>query len=168
MDATRNTVRTAFQSVDPFDFKQTGANAQSVIMEAATSYLARWTFGAAKEPFFKLVLIHALASPLHGGFENFMGGKEDDFKSDYVDQIGIGLKQLPTVYTAQYVVNTPEKGLRLNGSMFQLSDILITAGAKLITRPILKALGGQIEFVSNNNDRIDQQRTASAGAANSS
>ena len=168
MEGTKNTFRTIAQPTDFFNLPQTASNAQGVVFEALTSYLLRWTFGSSKESFLKLVGIHALASPMHGGVENMLtteGTEQKKFTDDASDQFTIALKQLPTVYLCQYVINTPEKGLRFNTKMFDMSDILLTAGAKLITRPILRLLGEPIDIIKKGNTRIDAQRAASVAAA---
>ena len=132
-------IENGLQPIDIRKSKTVFAGAEVILSEALVSYLARWTFGGEKMSFLKLVMLHAIANPLHGGIEENIGADEVTFKDgDYTDQFTKSASNLPGVFIAQYIVNTPDKGLRVPG--FSLKDVLLTAGSKMVTRPILKFL----------------------------
>jgi len=137
-DGYSNIVLNALNQVDVRDSGALGGQAEVILFEALSSYLLRWTFGTEKESFFKLVLIHAMASPLHGGFANVIQMDVDNWDTDYSKQLSKSMYGIPAVFLSQYIVNTPDKGLRVPG--ISMKDALITASSKLITKPIIKFL----------------------------
>jgi len=137
-DGYSNIVLNALNQVDARDTAALGGQAEVILFEALSSYLLRWTFGTEKESFFKLVLIHAMASPMHGGFANLIQMDVGNWDADYSKQLSRSMYGIPAVFLSQYIVNTPDKGLRVPG--ISMKDALITASSKLITKPIIKFL----------------------------
>ena len=163
-----NILSNALNSIDVRDGKAFFGNAEVIFLEALTSYLMRWTFGTEKEAFFKLVLIHALAAPLHGGIQQQISKEQPTgYNQDYTKQLSKGMYGIPAVYMSQYVVNTPSSGIRLPS--ISIKDALITAASKLITKPVVKLLyaNGPDQLKTNLNAQAMteiQQFNASAAA----
>ena len=79
-----------------------------------------------------------MASPMHGGFANLIQMDVGNWDADYSKQLSKSMFGIPAVFLSQYIVNTPDKGLRVPG--ISMKDALITASSKLITKPIIKFL----------------------------
>ena len=158
-------IENGLQPIDIRKTKNVFAGAEIILSEALVSYLARWTFGGEKMSFMKLVMLHAIANPLHGGIEETLGAAEVTYKGgEYTDQFAKSVSNIPGVFVAQYIVNTPDKGIRMPG--FSLKDVLLTAGSKIVTRPILKFLyDNGPEQNKKYLDHSDNMRKAARNAA---
>ena len=163
-----NIVSNAFNPIDFRDGTATFGNAEVIFLEALTSYLMRWTFGTEKTGFFKLMLIHALAAPLHGGIKQKISKETPTgYDKPYTEQLSKGMYGIPAVYLSQYIVNTPNSGIRLPG--ISIKDAMITAASKLVTKPIVKLLYNNGPDMLKKNLRAQtmteiKQFNASAGA----
>ena len=150
-----NLLNTAAQPVDVRKFKQVLGSAEYVAAEVLVSYLARYVFKVERRTVMELAAIHAVSIPMIGGFS---AGVEDNhalgYEAPFSDQLYDGAKGIPAVFAAQYVCNTALAGL--HAPKLNFKDILVTAAAKMVTRPLLGFLYPMLgnEF-RNNLDVLD-------------
>ena len=110
---------------------------QILIFEVLVSKLIRMALRMENRTFGKLILIHAISLPLTGGLVGF-SDPQVALKTDPSLQEALtdGAKGVPAIFVAQYITNTALQGLHMPKISFR--DILITAAARILTRPILK------------------------------
>ena len=108
-----------------------------VLLEAAVSMLLRRVIKAARRPFLEEVVLHTISLPFLGGL-GVPFGKAGNPREPYTRQFIDGTKGIPAVFLAQYVQATGQKGFHLPS--LNVNDIVITAIAKTITRPITKTI----------------------------
>ena len=112
-------------------------SAQIVIIEVLVSKLIRFGLRMENTSLGKLVLIHALSLPLTGGLVGFVNPQvalknAPDLSQAVMD----GAKGVPAIFVAQYITNTALQGFHM--PKISMKDILITAAARILTRPLLK------------------------------
>ena len=117
---------------------QAFAGAENILFEAAISYLARWALKTEKRGFFDLVFVHALAQPLLGASESITGGGYNGIGDPYSKAFMVGARQVPAVLTADYVAGTFKGGFHTPKP--SIKEVLLTAGAKMASRPIMKMI----------------------------
>ena len=110
---------------------------QVLIIEVLVSKLIRYGLRMENTTLGKLILIHALSMPLTGGLVGFVNPQvalknAPDLSQAVMD----GAKGVPALFVAQYITNTALQGL--HAPKISMKDILITAAARILTRPILK------------------------------
>ena len=131
-----NLVNNAVTPVDVRKFKQVLGSAEYVAAEVLVSYLARYIFKVEKRTVMELAAIHAVSIPMIGGFS---AGVEENhalgYEAPFNDQLYDGAKGIPAVFAAQYICNTALAGL--HAPKLNFKDILVTAAAKMVTRPLL-------------------------------
>ena len=156
-------------AVQPVDFRhgsQVAGAAEYVAAEVLVSYFARYIFKMERRTIAELAAIHAVSIPLIGGL---VAGVDDanifSYNSPWGDLVQDGAKGVPAVFVAQYICNTALQGLHAPKLAF--GDILMTAGAKIVTRPIIALLYPYLgETFRNNLDVLEElfnnkQRAAS-------
>ncbi len=112
-------------------------NVQVVLLEVLLAKLIRMGLRMDRVSLGKLVLIHAISLPLTGGIVGFVDPVKPlktnpDLQTAFMD----GAKNVPALFLAQYITNTAVQGLHT--PKISMSDILITAACRIITRPMLK------------------------------
>ena len=135
----QNVIDAAIVPVDARKFRQVLGAAEYVAAEVLVSYLARYVFKMEKRSVMELTAIHAVSLPFIGG----LSAPVDEpsvlgYEAPVSDQFYDGAKGVPAVFLAQYTVNTALGGL--HAPKINAKDIMITAAAKLVTRPILSFL----------------------------
>ena len=125
--------------VQPIDIRygsQVAGVAEFVAAEVFVSYMARWLFKAEKRTLMELATIHAVSVPLIGGLAAPVEPKHIlGYEAPVTDLIADGAKGVPAVFAAQFIINTALHGL--HAPKLNFTDILMTIGAKVVTRPIL-------------------------------
>ena len=127
-----------YNAVLPFDprkMKLLMGSAEYVAIEVLVSALIRFMMKAPKG-WTELVFIHALSMPFMGGAVGFLDTNRALDKNPKVwsELFMDGAKGIPAVLLAEWVLNTFYKGFHF--PWFNMKDLLITAGAKTISRPI--------------------------------
>ena len=135
----QNVVDAAITPVDVRKFRQVLGAAEYISAEVLVSYLARYVFKMEKRTIMELAAIHAVSLPFIGGLAAAVDKPNPlGYEAPVSDQFYDGAKGIPAVFLAQYTVNTALSGL--HAPRINAKDILITAAAKLATRPILSFL----------------------------
>ena len=91
----------------------------------------------------ELAYIHTLSLPFLGGLGAFFENQKDYAGQDpdtgkavgVATQLMDGAKGIPAVLLAQYILESFAKGFHV--PWFNLKDLLITAGTKALTRPVV-------------------------------
>ena len=110
---------------------------QVIFVEVLFSKLIRMALRMENKTLGRLILIHTLAMPLTGGLTGFVDPQVELRAAPTVAQSAMdGAKGVPAIFMAQYITNTALQGLHM--PKISMSDILITAAAKILTRPALK------------------------------
>jgi hypothetical protein len=138
---------------------------QVVLIEVMMSKLIRMALRMDNISLGKLVIIHAISLPLVGGIVGFSEpqvGLADGpaYSAAFMD----GAKGVPAIFLAQYITNTALQGL--HAPKLKITDILITASSRILTRPLLnflyqympKAVQGNFDA---NDDLVRAQNLAS-------
>ena len=120
---------------DPRKMKLLMGSAEYVAIEVLVSALVRYIMKARKG-WGELIFIHALSMPFMGGAVGFADPNRSIEKEPKVwsELFMDGAKGIPAVLLAEWVLNTFYKGFHF--PWFNMKDLLITAGAKTISRPI--------------------------------
>ena len=149
-EAFTNILTNAIQPIDVRKGSQVAGAAEYVAAEVLVSYFARYLFKVEKRTLMELAAIHAVSIPLIGGLS---AGVEDSnifgYESPWGDLVQDGAKGVPAVFVAQYVCNTALSGLHAPKLAF--NDILMTAAAKIITRPLIALVYPFIGQTGRNN-----------------
>ena len=113
-------------------------NAQVIAVEVAFSKIIRWVLKASQRSVMDLAFIHLISMGFVGGFAApFDAPQAVDGNTKTTDALQDGLKRVPGVFAAQYVVATARKGLHLGIKNISVKDLLITTASKALTRPFI-------------------------------
>ena len=138
-DEYTNILNTAVQPVDVRKFAQVFGAAEFIAVEVLVSYFARYLFKIEKRTVMELAAIHAVSLPLIGGLSaSVQENHIMSYEAPFTDQVVDGSKGIPAVFAAQYICNTALSGL--HAPKLNFKDILVTAAAKIISRPLLSIL----------------------------
>jgi hypothetical protein len=121
---------------DPRKMKVLLGSAEYIALEVFVSAVVRKIMKAPKG-YMELVAIHAISLPFMGGAVGFLDNNRDMRKSptQWGELFMDGAKGVPAVLLAQWVVATFYSGFAF--PWFNMKDLLITAGSKTITRPLM-------------------------------
>lgn len=134
-----NALKNAILPVDVRKMESTLGFAEKVFVEVAVSKILRKILRMDNKGILHLAAIHYASMPLMGGLMAPFGAPNKITKAaTYGEAFTDGIKGVPAVYLAQYIVNTGVSGLHT--PKFSISDAGITAVAKAITRPLMKFL----------------------------
>lgn len=138
----------ASNSIAPVDVRKgtlvLGA-AEYVAVEVAVSKIVRSVLKMENRGIFELAFIHALSIPLLGGLGAPFGAEQKSILSaagGYTQAFYDGAKGIPAVLAAQWVVATASRGFHF--PWFTFKDLLITAGSKAITRPLVFSVANKL------------------------
>ena len=132
----QNVLENAAQPIDVRKLSQVFGVAEYVAAEVLVSYLARAVFKIEKRSVMELTAIHAVSVPFLGGLGMWFDDNSPyDYAAPVGDQVADGAKGIPAVYASQYICNTALQGL--HAPKLNFKDILVTAAAKVVTRPLL-------------------------------
>ena len=134
-DEFSNIFQNAILPVDPRKLKVLVGTAQYVAVEVLVSQLIR-RFMKAPQRWTETIMVHTLSLPFMGGAVGFADNNNDIEKNptEWSELFTDGAKGIPAVLLAQWVIRTFSVGF--NMPWFNMKDLLITAGAKTITRPL--------------------------------
>ena len=154
-EKAKNVTANMFAPVDVRNTTLVGGTVGYVSVEVLVSYILRRVFKIEQRGFVELSAIHTLSIPFIGGLSAFADpnhqlGLEAPFGAQFMD----GAKGIPAVFAAQYVVNTFMDGLHMPRLNFK--DILITASAKILSRPLMSVLYPQVEMFRSGQDALEE------------
>ena len=134
-ESIMNIGNNAILPFDPRKMKLVLGSAEYIALEVFVSAVVRKIMKAPKG-YMELVAIHTLSLPFMGGAVGFVDNNADIAKSpaQYGELFMDGAKGVPAVLLAQWVLHTFYSGFAF--PWFNMKDLLITAGAKTITRPL--------------------------------
>ena len=134
-----NTVDAALIPVDVRKTTQLGGSVGYVGVETLVSYIARRVFKTSPRPVSEIAAIHALSLPFIGGLAAFVDENHPlELEAPMGDQFMDGAKGIPAVFASTYVVNTYLQGI--HAPRLDVKDILVTAAAKIASRPLMSLL----------------------------
>jgi hypothetical protein len=109
-------------------------NAQRLVLEVLMSKILRRVLRMQDRSFMYLAAVHGLSLPLIGGFQGAIvpPGRLND---PQMTQLQSAAASVPAVYASEYVVNTSSIGFHVPRP--NLRDALVTAAAKVLTRPLI-------------------------------
>ena len=134
-------------AIAPLDFRKGGSQivgtAEYVAAEVLVSKVIRMVLKMENKGIGELAAIHLISIPFLGGAGAPFGpishvNATDSYQKALVD----GAKGVPAVLLAQWVIATAYKGFHL--PWFTVKDILVTAGAKALTRPLVYAVADKL------------------------
>ena len=130
----------------PYDFRRTKlllGSLEYIAFEVVVAKLIRKLMKMDNVGWARLAYLHAISLPFMGGAagffeeqEGYTGFKSTDQKPvGFTDQLMDGGKGIPAVLLAQWILDSFAKGF--HAPWFNIKDLLITAGTKALTRPII-------------------------------
>jgi len=129
----------------PFDFRRSKlilGTLEYIAAEVIVSKIVRKVMKADNRGYLELAYIHAVSMPFMGGAAGFFdsnkayeGTDEKGKQITFASQIMDGAKGIPAVLLAQWIIDSISKGF--HAPWFNMKDLLITAGSKALTRPLL-------------------------------
>ena len=130
----------------PYDFRRTKlllGSLEYIAFEVVVAKMLRKIMRADNLGWARLSYIHALSLPFMGGAAGFFdenngytGPRQKDQKEvAFTDQLMDGAKGIPAVLLAQWILDSFAKGF--HAPWFNMKDLLITAGTKALTRPLI-------------------------------
>ena len=133
-------------TVLPFDPRRTKlllGSLEYIAFEVVVGKMVRKLMKADNIGWARLAYIHALSLPFMGGAAGFFdeqqtydGVRTSDSKPiAFTDHLTDGAKGIPAVLLAQWILDSFAKGF--HAPWFNMKDLLITAGTKALTRPII-------------------------------
>ena len=137
-----NIVTNVILPVDPRRTKLLLGSLEYVAFEVVVGKLVRKLLKADSYGWAQLAYIHAVSLPFLGGAAGFfdpqqpyVGKKEGGKDIGFADHIMDGAKGIPAVLLAQWILDSFAKGF--HAPWFNMKDMLITAGTKALTRPVI-------------------------------
>ena len=139
MESVQNVISNSVAPVDIRKPYQAYGTAQLVAVEVLVSKIIRTVLKMENRGIAELAFVHLLSIPFMGGIGAPFGAQSSVHNTgDYAQAFKDGAKGIPGVLLAQWVVNTSYKGFHF--PWFNLKDLLITAGSKTITRPLVYSI----------------------------
>ena len=150
-DDYTNILTNVVVAFDPRKTKLLLGSLEYIAAEVVVAKIVRKIIKADTVGWLQLCYVHALSLPFMGGAAGFFDpnedykgkdkeGKEFGFGQQFMD----GAKGIPAVLIAQWIVASFAKGF--HAPWFNLKELLITAGAKALTRPVV---GFVFEYLPN-------------------
>ena len=135
-------------AISPIDFRGDGGvsrvmgSAEYIAIEVLVSKIVRSVLKMENRGIMDLAFIHLLSIPFLGGLSAPFGPITALAQGNqgYTQALTDGAKGIPAVLVAQWIIATSSKGFHV--PWFNMKDVLITAGSKTLSRPIVRALWG--------------------------
>ena len=131
--------------ITPFDPRRTAlllGSLEYIAAEVVVAKVLRKIIRADNKGWLELAYVHALSLPFMGGTAAFfnenagyVGTDADGVPVTFTTHLMDGAKGIPAVLVAQYIIASISKGF--HAPWFNMKDLLITAGSKALTRPII-------------------------------
>ena len=144
MDSAQNVVSNA---IAPIDFRKTGqlvGTVEYIAAEVAVSKVIRSVLRMENKGIVELAFVHLLSIPFLGGLAAPFPTQANiqDQNQGYGKALADGAKGIPAVLVAQWIIATSNKGFHF--PWFSMKDLMITAGSKALTRPLIFAIVNKI------------------------
>ena len=151
-----NIIETAVMPIDLRKSEVVFGAAEYVFFEVFVHWMLMYLFKFERRGLMELATIHAVSLPFIGGMSAFMEFPHAmGYEAPWGDLFADGLKGVPGVFAAQYLVNTALKGIHAPSIRF--NEVLTTIAAKILSRVVVS--GGYVtvfpEFFRNNLDILD-------------
>ena len=124
---------------DPRRYKLAIGSAEYVAIEIVISKIIRMLLKQNNKGWVELATVHAISLSYMGG----AGGLFDPpgaLESSFTNQLIDGAKGIPAVFLAQYTLDTGKRGFHIPFQKWAMSDVLISAASKALSRPIFGLL----------------------------
>ena len=136
METAQNVFWNAAAPVNFSETNQVLGTAEYVAVEVAVSKIVRSVLKMENRSIWDLFWIHLLSVPFMGGLGAPFGDQTPLANTpDYTTAALDGARGIPAVLAAQWVIATASKGFHF--PWFNMKDLLITAGSKAISRPLV-------------------------------
>ena len=126
-------------AIAPVDFrksKQLIGTAEFVAVEVLVSKVVRSVLKMENRGLMQLAFVHLLSIPFMGGLAGPLPAQSGiGNTAGYGTALADGAKGIPGVLIAQWIIATATKGFHF--PWFNMKDLLITAGSKTVTRPLV-------------------------------
>ena len=143
MDAVKNVFNNGIAAVDFRKAKQLIGTVEYVAAEVLVSKVIRAVLKMENRGIFDLAFIHLLSIPFMGGIAAPFGNVRAIGATGGYGQAAVdGAKGIPGVLIAQWIIATASKGFHF--PWFNLKDLLITAGSKALSRPLVYSVSDKL------------------------
>ena len=134
-----NILTNAILPFDPRRIKLAMGSAEYVAWEVIVTMLLRQALGYSKKSVFELMQVHAVSLTFMGGAQGFVDAP-GDFSASLFEQLKDGAKGIPAVLLAKYSVDTCYKGFHVPFKGWSMSDVIMSAASKTISRPLFSLI----------------------------
>ena len=163
-DSVMSVFNNAILPFDPRKYDLVMGSAQLIAVEVVVSKVIRKILRMGGRGFAELAVIHAISLPFLGGLSGFFAPNSSIGGSDQTSAFADGAKGVPAVLMAQYITNVGAKGLHIQKISFK--EILVTAAAKTLSRPLLVLMYPKLHKALQNNfravNRMEQLQNANS------
>ena len=136
MEQAQNVLSNAIAPVDFRKAKQLVGTVEFVAVEVLVSKIVRTVLRMENRGLMELAWVHLLSIPFMGGAAAPFGNIRATSATGGYGQAAVdGAKGIPGVLIAQWIIATASKGFHF--PWFNLKDLLITAGSKALSRPLV-------------------------------
>ena len=130
---------------NPMNFKLAMGSAEYVAWEVIVTKVMRALLGYSNKSVFELAQVHAVSLTFMGGAQGLMAAPGGYAAGALLEQLKDGAKGIPAVLLAKYSVDTCYKGFHIPFKGWSMSDIIMSAASKAISRPLFSLLHTQIK-----------------------
>ena len=139
MEQVQNVLSNAVAPVDFRKAKQLIGTVELIAVEVLVSKIVRTVLRMENRGLVDLAFVHLLSIPFMGGIAAPFGTIRNVHTTNGYGQAAMdGAKGIPGVLIAQWIIATASKGFHF--PWFTVKDLLITAGSKTITRPLIRSV----------------------------
>jgi len=143
MEQVTNVFSNAIAPVDFRKASQLVGTVEYVAVEVLVSKIVRSVLKMENRSIMELGFVHLLSIPFMGGLWAPFGNVSAVANTNGYGQAAVdGAKGIPGVLIAQWIINTASKGFHF--PWFNLKDLLITAGSKAISRPLVYSFANKL------------------------
>ena len=136
MEQVQNVLSNAVAPVDFRKAKQLIGTVELIAVEVLVSKIVRTVLRMENRGLVDLAFVHLLSIPFMGGIAAPFGTVRNIHTTNGYGQAAMdGAKGIPGVLIAQWIIATASKGFHF--PWFNLKDLLITAGSKALSRPLV-------------------------------
>ena len=130
---------------NPMNFQLAAGSAEYVAWEVIVAKAVRALLGFPNKSVFELAQVHAVSLTFMGGAQGFLSAPGGYASGSIFEQLKDGAKGIPAVLLAKYSVDTCYKGFHIPFKGWSMSDIVMSAASKAISRPLFSLLHTQIK-----------------------
>ena len=139
-----NILSNAILPFDPRRIKLAMGSAEYIAWEVIVTMLLRQALGYSKKSVLELIQVHAVSLTFMGGAQGFMDAPgpftTENSATSLFQQLKEGAKGIPAVLLAKYSVDTCYKGFHVPFKGWSMSDVIMSAASKTISRPLFQLI----------------------------